>query len=43
MPRQYTKIEQFADAIIRLDARGKTYQKIGEIYGLSREQLKNFM
>ena len=43
MPRQYTKIEQFSDEIFRLKTEGKTHRQIGEIYGLTKEQIKGFI
>ena len=43
MPRQYTKTEQLSDEIFRLKAEGKKHQQIGEIYELTKEQIKGFM
>mgnify|MGYP000845709086 FL=1 len=43
MPRPYTKIEQFSDEIFRLKTEGKTHRQIGEIYGLTKEQIKGFI
>lgn len=43
MPRQYTKIEQLSDEIFRFKTEGKTHRQIGEIYGLTKEQIKGFI
>ena len=43
MPRQYTKIEQLSYEIFRLKTEGKTHRQIGEIYGLTKEQIKGFI
>ena len=43
MPRQYTKIEQLSDEIFRFKTEVKTHRQIGEIYGLTKEQIKGFI
>lgn len=43
MPRKYTKIEMLSDEIFRLKEHGKTHREIGELYGLTKEQLKGFV
>lgn len=43
MPRKYTKIEMFSDEIFRLKEHGKTHREIGELYGLTKEQIKGFV
>ena len=40
MARKYTKIELLSDEIFRLKEHGKIYRKIGERYGLTKEQIK---
>ena len=37
------KIEQLSDEIFRLKTEGKTHRQIGEIYGLTKEQIKGFI
>ena len=39
MPRKYTKIEMLSDEIFRLKEHGKTHREIGELYGLTFENL----
>ena len=43
MPRKYTKIEMLSDEIFRLKEHGKTHREIGELYGLTKEQIKGFV
>ena len=43
MPRKYTKIEMLLDEIFRLKEHGKTHREIGELYGLTKEQIKGFV
>ena len=43
MPRKYTKIEMLSDEIIRLKEHGKTHREIGELYGLTKEQIKGLV
>lgn len=43
MPRKYTKIEALSDEIFRLKENGKTHREIGELYGLTKEQIKGFV
>lgn len=43
MPRKYTKIEMLSDEIIRLKEHGKTHREIGELYELTKEQIKGFV
>ena len=43
MSRKYTKIEMLSDEIFRLKEHGKTHREIGELYGLTKEQIKGFV
>ena len=43
MPMKYTKIEMLLDEIFRLKEHGKTHREIGELYGLTKEQIKGFV
>lgn len=43
MPRKYTKIEMLSNEIFRLKEHGKTHREIGELYGLTKEQIKGFV
>ena len=43
MPRKYTKIEMLSDEIFRLKEHGKTHREIGELYGLTKEQIKGLV
>ena len=43
MPRKYTKIELLSDEIFRLKEHGKTHREIGDLYGLTKEQIKGFV
>ena len=43
MPRKYTKIEMLSDEIFHLKSQGRTYRQIGELYGLTKEQIKGFI
>ena len=43
MPRKYTKIELLSDEIFRLKEQGKTHREIGDLYGLTKEQIKGFV
>ena len=43
MPRKYTKIELLSDEIFRLKEHGKTHREIGELYGLTKEQIKGLV
>ena len=43
MPRKYTKIEMLSDEIFRLKEHGKTHREIGDLYGLIKEQIKEFV
>ena len=43
MPRKYTKIEMLSDEIFRLKEHGKTHREIGELYGLTKEQIAEIM
>ena len=43
MPRKYKKIELLSDEIFRLKEHGKTHREIGELYGLTKEQIKGFV
>ena len=43
MPRKYTKIEMLSDEIFRLKEQGKTHREIGDLYGLTKEQIKGFV
>ena len=43
MPRKYTKIELLSDEIFRLKEHGKTHREIGDLYGLTKTQIKGFV
>ena len=43
MARKYTKIELLSDEIFRLKEHGKTHREIGDLYGLTKEQIKGFV
>ena len=43
MPGKYTKIELLSDEIFRLKEHGKTHREIGDLYGLTKEQIKGFV
>ena len=43
MARKYTKIELLSDEIFRLKEQGKTHREIGDLYGLTKEQIKGFI
>ena len=43
MARKYTKIELLSDEIFRLKEHGKTHREIGDLYGLIKEQIKEFV
>ena len=43
MPREYRRIEQYAEEILRLRAEGKTRAEIGAKLGFSKEQIHNFI
>ena len=43
MPRKYTKIELLSDEIFRLKEHGKTHREIGDLYGLTKEQIKGLV
>ena len=43
MARKYTKIELLSDEIFRLKEQGKTHREIGDLYGLTKEQIKGFV
>ena len=43
MPGKYTKIELLSDEIFRLKEHGKTPREIGDLYGLTKEQIKGFV
>ena len=43
MLRKYAKIEMLSDEIFRLKEHGKTHREIGELYGLTKEQIKGFV
>ena len=43
MARKYTKIEMLSDKIFRLKEQGKTHREIGDLYGLTKEQIKGFV
>ena len=43
MPRKYKKIEMLSDEIFRLKEQGKTHREIGDLYGLTKEQIKGFV
>ena len=43
MPGKYTKIELLSDEIFRLKEQGKTHREIGDLYGLTKEQIKGFV
>ena len=40
MARKYKKIEMLSDEIFRLKEQGKTHREIGDLYGLTKEQIK---
>lgn len=40
MPRKYTKVECIADEVFKLKEAGRTNREIGEIFGLTKEQVK---
>ena len=43
MARKYTKIELLSDEIFRLKEHGKTHREIGDLYGLTKAQIKGFV
>ena len=43
MARKYMKIELLSDEIFRLKEYGKTHREIGDLYGLTKEQIKGFV
>ena len=43
MPRSYRHIKEYEKEIIELKAQGLTKREIGEKFGLSKEQIKNFL
>lgn len=43
MSRQYTKVEAVVEEVFRLKAEGKTHREIGEMYGLSKIQIKELV
>ena len=43
MPRKYKKIEPLSDEIFCLKEHGKIYREIGDLYGLTKEQIKGFV
>ena len=43
MPRKYTKIELLSNEIFRLKEHGKTHREIRDLYGLIKEQSKEFV
>ena len=43
MPGKYTKIELLSDEIFRLKEYGKTHRENGDLYGLTKEQIKGFV
>ena len=43
MARKYKKIEMLSDEIFRLKEQGKTHREIGDLYGLTKEQIKGFV
>ena len=43
MPRNYTKMEEIAAAVLARKAAGESNQQIGESYGLSRRQIEQLV
>ena len=43
MPREYRRIEQYAEGILLLKSEGKTRGEIGAKLGFSKEQIHNFI
>lgn len=43
MARKYTKMEHITEAVLKLQEQGKTKREIGEMYGLTKEQIKNLL
>ena len=43
MPRNYTKMEELAAAVLERKAAGESNQQIAESYGLSRRQIEQLV
>ena len=43
MPRSYIKMEAIAEEVFRRKAKGETNREIGEIFGLSKTQIKQLV
>ena len=43
MPRSYRNIKIYEKEILEMRATGKTRREIGEIFGFTKEQIKNFI
>lgn len=43
MPRKYTKIELLSNEIFRLKEHSKRHREIGDLYGLTKEQINGFV
>lgn len=43
MPREYRNIKLYEKEILEMRAEGKTRREIGEIFGFTKEQIKNFI
>lgn len=43
MARKYTKTKQIIVEVLEQQKEGKTYREIGEVYGLSKKQIKNLL
>lgn len=40
MARQYTKVQELWETVLKLKTEGKTNREIGEMYGLTKEQIE---
>ncbi len=43
MARKYVKMEHMTEEALKLQEQGKTKREIGEMYGLTKEQIKNLL
>lgn len=43
MSREYTKVEQYREQILKMKAEGKTHREIAESLGIERETVRNWV
>lgn len=43
MSRQYTKVQEMLEIVLKRHERGETYREIGNSYGLSKKQVKELV